>query len=108
MSTKSTHVWTAEYFFLEDLVNAQHLSDFHKSMYTGVAFTLDMTGLLPHKTITLSKDFFKSYLPLVLSRDTAQSPAPTHSMKRSAPEQETLCACTVCLHTDFPGYSLPG
>lgn len=76
MSTKSTHVWTVEnIFILEGLENAQHFPEVYKSMYTGVAFTLDM---IPHKIITLSKVFcFKSYLSLVLSTDRAQSPFST-------------------------------
>lgn len=52
------HLWSIEcILILVGFGNAQHLSELHKIMYTGVAFTLEMMGLIPHKIITLGKVF---------------------------------------------------
>lgn len=116
---QSAHLWTVKYIFIlvglgnaQHLSNVQHFSEFHKIMYKGVAFTLERMGLIPSKISSLSKVFFKSYLCLVLSTDTARgctkSSTKTYQKNKCAPKQEAQQACTVFLHGDFPSYSLPG
>jgi len=54
MRAKPAHLWTVEsIFILVSFGNAQLLSELDKIMYTGVAFTLETTGLIPHEFVTV-------------------------------------------------------
>lgn len=59
MRAKSACLRAVEYVSVSvGFGNAQHLQELRTIMYTGVAFTLEMMYLIPHKITTLSKVFF--------------------------------------------------